>query len=441
MATLRRFGKRWVRNLAVNLEAIRDLPGIAGLAGILGGRYPALLAAAGPSLDKIGPFLPALRERCLIVAVDTSLRFLLRAGVEPDFTVAVDPQFWNARHLDRVPAPGCCLIAESAVYPPVLRGYRRNSRTVPAFKRALLCSSLFPLGRFIEDRLDPKGVLGAGGSVATTAWDFARLLGPASIWIAALDLAFPDYQTHFSGALFESRNLAEADRFCPAETRSARALRGGFPFRAPAADGGMVLTDRRLSLYSAWFENCFREYPAIPVFSLSSGGLAVTGLKTVSIEALLAFPRCRDGIDALLESAFNRIETTFYDQEETERREARYRAALERLLEGLRLIRDRAAEAAGAAERGLRQFPPGQGGGQDPSLEKLLKRLDQVNKTIAESEVKDAAGFLFPSLPELEKKLKTPPSEPLRRHLELSAALYRSLGEAAEYNLEALQKR
>ncbi|MDR2185388.1 MAG: DUF115 domain-containing protein [Treponema sp.] len=431
-ATLRRFGRRWVRNLAVNLEAIRDLPGITGLAGMLEGRYPALLVAAGPSLDETGPLLPALRERCLIAAVDTSLRFLLRAGVEPDFTVAVDPQFWNARHLDRLPAPGCCLIAESAVYPPVLRGYRRNSRTGPAFKRALLCSSLFPLGRFIEDRLDPKGILGAGGSVAATAWDFVRLLGPASIWIAALDLAFPDNKTHFSGALFESRSLAEADRFRPAETLSARALRGGLPFRAPAAGGGTVLTDRRLSLYSAWFESRFREYPEPPVFSLSAGGLALAGLKTASAAELLALPPCRDQIDRLLEAAFARIEGAFYSPEETGRREARYQAALGKLLEGLKLIKDLAEEAAGAAERGL-GLPPG----GDP--EQLLRRLDRANKAIMESEVKDAAGFLFPPLPELEGGLKTPPSEPLKRHLELSAALYRSLGEAAAYNLEALR--
>jgi hypothetical protein len=91
-ATLRRFGKRWVRNLARNMDSIRDLLGISRLAGILspgcgGGDsvtegedregIPVLLAAAGPSLDRIGPILPALAERCVIVGVDTSLRLLL----------------------------------------------------------------------------------------------------------------------------------------------------------------------------------------------------------------------------------------------------------------------------------------------------------------------------------------------------------------------------
>ncbi|MDR3276075.1 MAG: hypothetical protein LBT11_02500, partial [Treponema sp.] len=52
-ATLARFGKRWVRNLAANLGSIRDIPGLRGLEGILPGDIPALLVAAGPSLDRL----------------------------------------------------------------------------------------------------------------------------------------------------------------------------------------------------------------------------------------------------------------------------------------------------------------------------------------------------------------------------------------------------
>jgi hypothetical protein len=191
MATLGKFGKRWVRNLSRNMSAIRDLPGISRLTGLAAGdghefasnggngageALPVFLAAAGPGLDGAGPLLPDIRRRCVVVAVDTSLRFLLRYGVEPDFVLVVDPQFWNSRHLDRC-AGGerTRLIAESAVYPPVLR--------MP-FKATYLCGSLFPLGSFIEQQVDPKGLLGAGGSVATTAWDFARVLGAKEIWIA-----------------------------------------------------------------------------------------------------------------------------------------------------------------------------------------------------------------------------------------------------------------
>jgi hypothetical protein len=416
-ATLRRFGKRWVRNLAVNMEAIRDLPGISRLSGVLGGGDPppVFLAAAGPSLDETGPFLRDLRERCVVVAVDTALGYLLKAGADPDFTVVVDPQYWNARHLDRAPAPKTCLIAESAVYPSVLRH---------PFGRAFLCASLFPLGRFIENRLDPKGVLGAGGSVATTAWDFARVLGASAVWIAGLDLSFPGFKTHFKGALFEERALAESGRFVPAETRSVRALRDGRPFQAPAAQGGTVLTDRRLSLYSAWFENRFRQYPAVQNYGLSSSALAIAGLRRASVAELLALPPRRDEIDRILGPVFSAPD--FFRPEQKEARAAGYRAALEELLSGLARIRDVAGEAAALAETAR---------GKPPAGQEILQKLDRAAQAVTDSEVKDVAGFLFPPASELEP----PSSDPLGRYLGLAAATYRSLAEAAEYHLTILK--
>jgi hypothetical protein len=429
MATLRRFGKRWVRNLARNREAIRDLPGISRLAGCLNGaQIPVLLAAAGPSLDEIASHAHDLAERCVIVAVDTSLRFFLDRGIDPDFAVVVDPQYWNARHLDRCPAPRTCLIAESAAYPPVLRH---------PFARAFLCTSLFPLGRFIEDRLDPKGALGAGGSVATSAWDFARSLSPFALWITGLDLAFPDLKTHFKGALFEDRALNESTRFEPGETRSVRALRDGRPFRAPSASGSEVLTDRRLSLYSAWFEHQFRRCPDLPNYSLSPNGLAIPGLETAPLESLLALPPRRQAIQALLSETLACIEADFNGPEEQKRRAEKYDTAQKTLIQGLAGIKTLAENAADTARQALARL--GNGGG-DKNIETVLKKMDNINETITGSEVKEVAGFLFPPIEELEKELEAPQDDTLGRHLELSALLYRSLADAVQYNLKMLME-
>jgi hypothetical protein len=429
-ATLKRFGKRWVRNLAANMTAIRDLPGITALAGCLAGTgIPVLLAAAGPSLDLAAAFLPDLAERCVVAAVDTSLGFLLRHGVDPDFALTVDPQYWNFRHLDRVKAPKTCLIAESAVYPPALRR---------PFRETLLCGSLFPLGRFVEDRVDPKGGLGAGGSVATTAWDFARVLGTSAVWITGLDLSFPGLKTHFKGALFETRSLAESTRFAPAETRSVRALRDGIPFRAPSSGGGEVLTDRRLSLYAAWFENRFSLYPETRSYSLSPGGLAIPGLAPAAPEDLLSLPPRREEIRRILEAVFSRLEGGFRSPEETAARSARYDAARSALLGGLECVKDAAREAAALAENALNRSKKGSAAGR--GIQQTLDKLDEANLAITGSEVKDVAGFLFPPAGELEKELTAPVSDPLNRHLEFSAKLYRAVAEAAEYNLSALSR-
>jgi molecular chaperone GrpE (heat shock protein) len=103
----------------------------------------------------------------------------------------------------------------------------------------------------------------------------------------------------------------------------------------------------------------------------------------------------------------------------------------------MRDIETLAAEAAETAERTLRGPRP-----EAPEKrERILNKLDEVNRRIAGSAVKDAAGFLFPSVSELEAELKTPESDSFGRHLELSAKLYRALADAANYNRTCLEKQ
>ena len=420
MATLKKFGRRWVRNLSRNMNAIRDLPGISRLAALAaqeeaapqGKPLPVFLAAGGPSLDGIAAALPEIRKRCIVVAVDTSLGFMQRNGVHPDFALVVDPQFWNSQHLHRCTGSHTRLVIESAAYPPVLR--------LP-FKGMYLCGSLFPLGKFIEERVDPKGELGAGGSVATSAWDFARILGAREIWIAGLDLAYPGLKTHFRGARFEEKALSQSRRIHPAETWLLHALREGGPFSAQAMSGGQVLTDHRLSFYAAWFENRFRQFPGVRNFSLSPDGLAISGLEPAAAGAILELPPRRKEIDERLEAAFSRIENDFFDQEEIRRRAERYNVAVAALRGGLEKITAACKKGEAIAARALRS--PG------AADEKTLAALDEINSFITGSEVKDISGFLFPA----EALAGTEEAgDGLRTYLESSIRLYRSLAEAVE---------
>ena len=442
-ATQKRFGKRWVRNLSQNLSSIRDIPGISRLMETLAGKIrdhniPAFLAAAGPTLDEAGPLLAEIQKRCITVAVDTSLRFMQSHGVESDFAVSVDPQYWNYRHLDRTnsapPAglwsgPKTRLIAESAVYPPVLRH---------PFGAMYLCSSFFPLGRFIENRVDPKGELGAGGSVATSAWDFIRLLGAKELWIAGLDLSFPGLRTHFRGAVFEEKVHAESGRFIPPETFNCKALRDGQPFLAKKQDGGAVLTDKRLSLYAAWFENRFREFPEITNLGLNAEGLAISGLRTAGIEELLALPIRRDEIDNLLDEAEKQLREGFFSARTMETRAEKYENAKKTLLQGLLSIKTLAERAAESAKLASARCKMGHLSADEQ--EKALSSLDSANKSIEQSAVKDIAGFLFPDTSHWEEEIAVYCKTPLEQHLEFSFRFYNALAQAAEYNLLKLEK-
>ena len=436
-ATQKRFGKRWVKNLSKNLTAARDIPGISHLEGLLSGRgIPVFLAAAGPSLDEAGPILEEIYKRCLVVAVDTSYRFFLTRNIDPDFIVSIDPQYWNSRHLachlachsvshfDGTPYTKAnlektCLIAESAVYPSVLRH--------PSWE-TFLCSSFFPLGRFIEDRIGKKGALGTGGSVATSAWDFARFLGAERVWISGLDLSYPDQKTHYRGALFEEMSQAASCRFFPAETHSYRLLRDGQSFRARRQGGGSVLTDKRLVLYATWFESYFSKYPTVKNYSLFPSGLEIKGLETGPAGELLGLPERREEIDGLLKGQYENVEKDFFSEEAGKIRAEKYKNALETLLKGLEETENLAFDASKQA--GITLSKVKMGHLENGEREKLLKKLDDANKAITNSEVKEISGFLFPETTNWEAEIAATTADPLVRHLEFSSRFYRALAEA-----------
>ena len=432
-ATQQRFGKRWIKNLSRNLKAVRDIPGISRLEGLLSKTgIPVFLAAAGPSLDLAEPILKEVHKRCVIVAVDTSLRFLSERGIEADFVVSVDPQYWNFRHLDRVRTAKTRLVSESAVYPPLLR--------LP-FERIFLCASFFPLGRFIEEYLEQKGVLGAGGSVATSAWDFARHLGAEKVWIAGLDLSFPGLKTHFRGAVFEERSHAESKRFNPRETWNFRVLRDGHPFFAKSRNresfpGIKVLTDKRLSLYAAWFESRFSQFPLIKNLSLSDDGLEIKGLETASTEDLLALPERREKINELLDGLNKTLESDFFNENAKKLRAEKYEKARSALLDGLGQIKNLAMETAENA--GIAASRCKQGRLEKKQQEQVIKTLDAANKALSQSAVKDIAGFLFPETENWETEIAAVTADPLARYLEFNARFYEALAETADYTFKTL---
>lgn len=410
--TLRRFGRLWVRNLAHNLPLVGRLPGTARLEGRFEG-LPILVLAAGPSLDLVLPLLPALRERLVLVCVDTALRTVLRAGIEPDFLIVVDPQYWNWRHLEGLASPSSILVSESAAWPAVFRFSARAT---------FLCGSLFPLGLAIEARAGAKGRLGAGGSVATTAWDFARVLGAGTVYMAGLDLGYPGGQTHARASLFEQRSLSAGHRLAPAETAKAAALFSGGATWAQDAAGRALRSDQRMALYAWWFESRLGRSSSPPTLRLGDAGLAIPGLGTVRPEDLLALPLAREGIDARLAELASFMEDP----------EAALGAAqgLEDLGLELRACRDLALGAAREAAAARAELA----GGLQPASR--LARLDEADARLMGSAASDIIGFLLPPLGEILGRR----AKDLGEGLLASESLYRGIADSAAYHLKALGK-
>lgn len=413
--TLKRFGKTWVRNLARNLPVLGRARGTDRLEGLFRG-IPALLLAAGPSVEEILPFLEELRTRFVIAAVDTTARLLFRRGISPDILVVVDPQYWNTRHLDGVTFEHTVLVSESSTHPRVFR-----SLNLPVF----FGGSIFPLGKFLEGYTGIRGKLGAGGSVATSAWDILRRAGCSEIFCAGLDLGFPGLRTHFRGSRFEHFQLSSGHRLGPAEGAAYHALRDADPFYTENYAGGQTLTDRRLIIYRGWFEGQFKTHPDPPTFTLSRGGVKLEGMRYRPPGQLENYPGRRREIDAALSSVVNS------EYPETPSGEHLLRG-VEDLILALSHLEDLAGrglrEAETAGEKHLR--------GEDIKAE--LQTLDDIDRRILSSGSKDIAGFLMQDF--ISRVSSSGETAGGASALDDSADMYRRLEEAASYHRRLLRE-
>jgi hypothetical protein len=241
----------------------------------------AIVVAAGPSVEQDLALLKRHSSSFIIIAVDTVLNTLLNRGLKPDIVVTVDPQLINSFHLSSLSTPLEAeqlpiLVADPAVYPTALRSYRGD---------ILITSSVFNPGRIIEQFSERKGTIAAGGSVATAAFDLARLMGTDPVILMGLDLSFSGLKTHISGSYVERYIHNNAYRLKTITTYTASYIRGGNPALFHNKAGVPVLSDSRMQLYKNWFERQMVHQKAT-VLNASRRGLAIEGIPDIAPESI-----------------------------------------------------------------------------------------------------------------------------------------------------------
>jgi hypothetical protein len=437
-ATLQRFGRRWIRNLALNIETMETAGDVGSWAKVLAG-IPAFIAAAGPSLDDTLPFLETIRRKAVIISSDTAARFLLKRGIQPDFIILVDPQYWNTRHLDGLDLSGSILISEPATHPKVFH---------ESYREIFLSASIFPLGTYLEPEGRQRHTLGAGGSVATTAWDFGRLLGARPLFLSGLDLGFPDGRTHFRGSYFEERIRSLNTRFKPHEHGIFRYLHSGFPFFYEDFDGNRVLTDKRLEVYRQWFEEQLRSgTSANHTFTLSRRGVRILGVETEDVEVFRSLPDRRDEIDAKINACLN--QHSRHREENSGENSVAQR--VQRLRQELLKLKDLSAEGLRTVEQTQQISKRGETAHApfgEASLfikgtmreTQLLKKLDLIDHRILNMAERRIAAFLItPILQEIESRAGQTGS--MEENLDLSFHIYSELASAVEFHLDLFSIR
>lgn len=368
--TLKKFGSRWVKNLSKNLPLWSRSPDISQLLNQYRG-IPALILAAGPSLEEILPRIKDLKERMLILCVDTAVKALLDTGTEPDIIMSIDAQYWNSLHLFRAETKNTIFIAESSI-PPLCLSYFPD--------RTFFLKSSFPLGSYFEKKTRSIPSVASGGSVSTTLWDFTRKLGVSFICFAGQDLGFPGNQTHYKNSYFERAMHIYSGKTMPLDTQSFNYMHAGYPAKRLSNSGGEVWSDRRMEVYIEWFEEKMKEHRETETFNLSYEGVKIEGMEFRDFQELLELPRIRPLINNITQSVLALPEENY---------SVKIREAAQSLVEDLSWIEELAQKACSISYKIDKMFTSGE------DITKEMAKLDMIDKELLECHMRDTASFLL----------------------------------------------
>ncbi len=296
---LQAYGRVYLRASMRNLPAVARMPTAAALSGALRG-VPAVLVAAGPSLDRNVAQLHRFKGRALIVAINQSLRALRAAGIEPDVVLAVDA-LNMAYHFEGKPARvlGVC--------PSVHR------EVLPLGESAFTFPASHAVESWIYQAMGQPVPWGAGNSVAHHAYHLALCLGCSPIVVVGQDFALNGTQYYASnagdggarlvedGGTLSTRDMYDRAAFARGDEEHARAV--AIPdakqlMRAPGWGGGEVVTTSDLYPQLELYGRIVREAAAKGARTLNctEGGAHIDGAEEMRMaDVVLGAPETMPG--------------------------------------------------------------------------------------------------------------------------------------------------
>jgi hypothetical protein len=258
--TLMAMSRLWLKNLFANLGLLAQSEDIS----VLETGRPVLVSGAGPSLEKSLDRIDRIRERIVIMAVDTALPVLLAAGIIPDWVFTLEAQIYNLDDFLPCHDPGLKILCDLTSNPQTLRLFPRLH---------FFCSRFHPLRLF--DRLEASGllptVLAPRGSVGVAAVEAALSLTDGPVLLAGLDFSYPHGQTHSRGAPVHLAMQRTCTRLQPFGMRMLEALDERPRLLLSGKAQKPVVTDLVLRSYALQLASIVGGSPR--VFDLSREGL------------------------------------------------------------------------------------------------------------------------------------------------------------------------
>lgn len=278
-------------NLFHNIRYLCDGYITTQLCEVLPTDIPAIVVSAGPSLNKNIRELKKAKNKAFIVAVDTAVKPLVKAGIIPDLYVIVDGRkpldlldFEEAREIPLMPSVSSAKA--------ILEQHR--GKKFFYFEGNMLAYNLMAMNGI------PLCSVACGGSVACSAFSLVYKLGFSTIILVGQDLALTGNRTHADGTFQEK--MDEID------TSHCMMVEGNYEEKVP--------TRGDFKLYLDWFNYYIEGCKDVHVINATEGGAKIQNTEIMALSDAIE-RECKKDVD--ISACIDRLRPVF---DETARKRA-----------------------------------------------------------------------------------------------------------------------
>lgn len=339
-----KFQKVWAPNTLFSMSTMKHNNLILDLENKLPTDIPAIIVAAGPSLDKNIELLRKAKGKAYIIACDKVIPQLLKRDIMPDFLITIDARKWPAYFKN-----------ERCHGIPMFCLFEANRKIVERHtgRKFFFDSSEYPKAFFMMMQKQTTS-FNSGGSVATAAFTVCAALNFKTVIMIGQDLAYGEEgKTHMGGM-----RSGEHDNGGEVNHRWVEGIHGE-----------QVLTRSDWYMYLDWFNNAVKQMTDIHVVDATEGGAKIEGTEIITFqEAIDKYCTKEVDVQAIVDS----IPPTLNDKE--------YEALIDYVqisLQDLTLIRrklEKGIENCKKLEKACYDLTI-----DEPRYNKMIKELGQTN--------------------------------------------------------------
>lgn len=250
-----------IDNLFKNFRFLKNSNYVMDMVGKIPQDIPFIIVAAGPSLDKNVDYLKKAEGKSFIMATDRAVDCLIKHNIDFDAIITLDA-VKTIKFLGDDP--------EKFSKFPIFAGIDSNNGILKENKgrKIWITTSDFWLELCHKHDLRIK-LYSIGGSVATAAFNVARIVGSKKIILIGQDLAFDGSLTH-AGGISESTETSSYNEF---------------PTTIEGIYGNQVKTRSDWVKFRNWYEKSIQEMEKdIEVIDATEGGAKIHGTTIMTLE-------------------------------------------------------------------------------------------------------------------------------------------------------------